>query len=77
MFRIIFITILFFYSTSANSYIGPGMGGGVIMATLGIVIAIFIGIFSILWFPIKRLLSRKKNKFQDPKKGIDKNLDDK
>ena len=65
MFRIISIITILFYTTYAYSYIGPGMGGGVIMATIGIVIAIFIGIFSVLWFPIKRFLIHKKNKSKE------------
>lgn len=71
MFRIIFILSLFFYTTHAHSYIGPGMGGGIIMATIGIILAILMGIFTILWFPIKRFLNRKK-KSKDQMKGIDK-----
>tara|TARA_B110001454_G_C12332564_1_gene272509 strand:+ start:156 stop:293 length:138 start_codon:yes stop_codon:yes gene_type:complete len=38
------------------------MGGGIIAATIGIVVAIFAAIFGVLWFPIKRLINKKKNK---------------
>jgi len=58
------LTILFLITLSDNSfaYIGPGMGGGIIAASIGIVIAIFAFLFGILWFPIKRLINKNKNK---------------
>ncbi len=49
-----------FFFTHALSYVGPGMGGGLIAATLGIVIAIIASIFAILWFPIKRFINKRK-----------------
>tara|TARA_B100000035_G_C20788956_1_gene460311 strand:+ start:431 stop:601 length:171 start_codon:yes stop_codon:yes gene_type:complete len=49
-------------TSSSYAYIGPGMGGGIILATIGIVIAIFAAIFGIVWFPIKRLIKRIKDK---------------
>jgi hypothetical protein len=61
MFKLIVIVILsFLFVFKVNAYVGPGMGGGLIAATLGIVIAIFAAVFALLWFPIKKLL--KKNK---------------
>lgn len=64
MYKLIFKTLLiFFVSTSSFAYLGPGVGGGMIMATLGIVVAIFAALFGLIWFPIKRILKkRKKNK---------------
>ena len=56
-----FVTVfLIFYSTPAYAYLGPGMGAGIIVATLGFVLAIVAAIFGILWFPFKRFLNRKK-----------------
>ena len=60
---ILFITLLLFsIDTIANAYIGPGMAGGVIAATIGIIIAIFAAIFGILYYPIKRFFKNKKQK---------------
>ena len=42
------------------AYIGPGMAGGVIVATLGIIGAIIFMFGCILYFPIKRTLKKKK-----------------
>ena len=44
------------------AYIGPGMGGGVIAAILGIIAAFFLGLWGILYYPIKRFLKNKKKK---------------
>ena len=58
----LFFLISFLYLTNLHAYIGPGMGGGMIAAIFGIIIAIIAGFFGIIWFPIKRFLkSRKKN----------------
>ena len=47
-------------STPSFAYIGPGMGGGVIAAIIGIFAALFLGLFGILYYPIKRALNKKK-----------------
>ena len=69
MFKLIIISILsLLFVIEANAYVGPGMGGCLIAATLGIVIAIFAAVFALLWFPIKKLLKKnKKNKLEDQK----------
>ena len=54
---------LWFIDLSANSlfaYIGPGMGGGVIAAIFGIIAAFFLGLWGILYYPIKRAFKNKK-----------------
>jgi len=57
--------LIFFIFSSANSlfaYIGPGMGGGVIAAIFGIIAAFFLGLWGILYYPIKRAFKNKKKK---------------
>ena len=64
MFSIILKTIFIFFSfiSASYAYIGPGIAAGVLLATLGVVIAIFAAIFGVIWFPLKRFLkTRKKN----------------
>ena len=46
--------------STAHAYIGPGMGGGVIAAVLGIIGAVFIGLCGIVYYPVKRALKKKK-----------------
>ena len=44
------------------AYIGPGMGGGVIAAIFGIIAAFFLGLWGILYYPIKRAFKNKNKK---------------
>ena len=46
--------------TELLAYIGPGITGGAIAAVIGVIIAIFLGIFSVLYYPIKRMLKKRK-----------------
>ena len=56
--------LIFIFSTSTLlfAYIGPGMGGGLIAAILGIIAAFFLGLCGILYYPIKRAFKNKKKK---------------
>ncbi len=40
----------------ALAYMGPGIGLGVIATSLGILGAILLGLVSLLWYPMKRLV---------------------
>ena len=53
---------LFTNLTPFFAYIGPGMGGGVIAAIFGIVAAFFLGLWGILYYPIKRAFKNKNKK---------------
>ena len=44
------------------AYIGPGMGGGAIAAILGFFAAILLGLWGILYYPIKRAIKNRKEK---------------
>ena len=69
MYRIIIILLfLVIFEVPSYSYLGPGLGGGVIAATLGIIVAIFAAIFGIIWFPLKRYLNKKKEKKESASK---------
>jgi len=65
MYKLI-LTIFFFLliTTSSFAYLGPGVGGGLIAATIGIIVAIFAALFGLIWFPVKRLLKKRKEKKQ-------------
>lgn len=45
-------------ATPAYAYIGPGVGLGAIGIVLGVIGSIVLGIFSVLWYPLKRLFRR-------------------
>jgi hypothetical protein len=44
------------------NYIGPGLDGGVIAGVLGFLTSIFLALFAIIWYPIKRLIKKIRNK---------------
>tara|TARA_B100001250_G_scaffold114528_1_gene96966 strand:+ start:2398 stop:2619 length:222 start_codon:yes stop_codon:yes gene_type:complete len=49
-------------SLPSYAYIGPGMSGGVIAAIIGFFAAILLGLWGILYYPIKRALKNRKDK---------------
>ena len=51
---------LFLISMPSYAYLGPGMGGGVIAAIIGFFAAILLGLWGILYYPIKRALKNRK-----------------
>lgn len=44
----------------AQAYIGPGAGVGAIAAALGVLGAIFLALLAVIYYPIKRLLKRRR-----------------
>ena len=62
MIESIFISNILFNQSPLFAYIGPGMGGGVIAAIFGIIAAFFLGLWGILYYPIKRAFKNKKKK---------------
>ena len=62
MIKIIFFALCFFFPSSAQAYIGPGLGGGVITVVIGVIVSFFLGLVAIVWYPIKRLFFRNKKK---------------
>jgi len=54
------ILMLLAAASPAQAYIGPGMGGGVIAVVLGILGAILMAIFGLIYYPVKRWLKRRR-----------------
>ena len=46
--------------TFAAAYIGPGVGAGAIGAVIGVVGSIFLAIFAVVWYPVKRMMKGRK-----------------
>ena len=67
----VIVSFLFLIPLSSHAYIGPGMGGGVIAITLGFIAAVFLAFFGILYYPIKRVINKRRNKNKDLKKSND------
>ena len=51
------------------AYVGPGMGGGAIAAIIGFFAAILLGLWGILYYPIKRALKNRKDKKMSSKES--------
>ena len=51
------------------AYVGPGMGGGVIAAIIGFFAAILLGLWGILYYPIKRAFKNRKDKQMSSKES--------
>ncbi len=49
----------------ADAYVGPGLGAGTIGVILGIIGSLFIALFAIIWYPLKRLFKKKKKQSQE------------
>ena len=72
MYKLILTTLLFFFiTTSSFAYLGPGVGGGVIAATIGVIVAIFAALFGLIWFPVKRLLKKRKERKEYQQNKVD------
>ena len=67
--KLILPVVVFLISIPSYAYIGPGMGGGVIAAIIGFFAAILLGLWGILYYPIKRSLKRRKDKKMSSKES--------
>ena len=47
-------------ATSAEAYVGPGMGLGVISAVLGFLTAILLALAGMVWYPVKRMIRARR-----------------
>jgi hypothetical protein len=51
---------------AAFAYTGPGLGAATIAVVVGFVASIFVALFAIVWYPVKRLLKKGKKPGGDP-----------
>ena len=54
------IIVLLSISSPVFAYIGPGMGGGLIAAILGVIGAFLLALIGILYYPIKRMIKNRR-----------------
>ncbi len=50
------ITMSLIFSSPVYAYIGPGLGAGTIAVIFGFIMSIFLAVFAVFWYPVKRLL---------------------
>lgn len=53
----------------ALAYMGPGAGIGTILSALGVLGGIFLWLFSLIYYPIKRLMRKLRNRRPLEEKG--------
>ena len=63
--NLLIIGWLLLFPLVVHAYIGPGIGVGVIGVVLGILVAIVLAFFAILWYPVKRLFVKRRNQKEE------------
>lgn len=62
--RITFICATFLWCLAASSpayaYLGPGMGVGALAVVFGIFGSIFVALFALIWYPLRRRFRQHK-----------------
>ncbi|MGD8891164.1 MAG: hypothetical protein PVF53_22290 [Desulfobacterales bacterium] len=59
---LIYAALLILITQSAYAYVGPGLGAGAISVVLGIIGSIFLALFALIYYPVKRALKKWKAK---------------
>lgn len=69
MHKIAFCLLAVLYAIPASAYVGPGLGAGTLGVIAGFIGSIFLGLFAIVWYPIKRLLKRTRGQNSQQKQA--------
>ncbi|MCK5770412.1 hypothetical protein [Algiphilus sp.] len=56
----IVLPVLLLVAAPAAAYVGPGLGAGTIGVILGFIGSILLALFAIVWFPMKRVLKKRR-----------------
>jgi hypothetical protein len=60
-FLVLIFIIVFLMPKAGVAYVGPGLGLGPVGVILGLIAAVFMALFAVIWYPIKRLVKKKRN----------------
>lgn len=47
-----------FYASNVQAYVGPGIGAGTVAIVLGFIGSVFLALFALIWYPIKRIIRK-------------------
>lgn len=67
--HILFISLFlsfFLLPVFAWAYVGPGAGLSAIGTFFALLAAVFLAIVGFVWYPVKRMLKKRRNKNKDP-----------
>ncbi len=62
LFCFMIICLLVLAASSAQAYIGPGIGAGVLSVVIGFIASIFLAFLALFWYPIKKLIKKIKTR---------------
>ena len=65
------VLLLLGLQTSAQAYIGPGLGAGVIGVILGLLASIGLALVALFWYPLKRLWKKLVDGRNQPGEEVD------
>lgn len=60
------LAIALLLAAPAQAYIGPGAGAGTIIVTIGVLAAVVMAFFALLWYPLKRAMKKRRSNGDGP-----------
>lgn len=57
---------LFMFAGTAQAYIGPGLGGGLVGALLAVLSGIFMLLLGVVYYPLKKLFGLRRKSKTEP-----------
>jgi hypothetical protein len=70
MTRLAAAVFLLSLASTAEAYVGPGMGLGVIAAVVGFLTAVLLALAGMVWYPMKRMLRSKRSAAAEGAEGL-------
>ena len=66
-----YLLVILLIPMNILAYLGPGMGGCIIAGILGFFAGVLLGLWGILYYPIKRAIKNRKKEKDLPLEGQD------
>jgi len=57
-FASVIFMLVFLMPAISFGYVGPGLGAGTVGVVLGAIASVFLALFAVIWYPIKRLIKK-------------------
>lgn len=56
---VMLVVLVFASASPAWAYIGPGLGAGTVAVALGVIASVFLALFAVIWYPLKRIFGKR------------------